>query len=279
MWYDKITNYSETEMICDTHLHSKYSFDGHDSVDDVCKAAIDKGLASVVFTDHCDIDCEIAGIYAPLRWNEAKADILAAKEKYKGQIEIGLGIELGEPYNAPEASAEILARGYDLVLGSVHNLKDVPDFCYMNYEKMPVGMLDDLVDRYTDDLIKLASYDEIDIVTHPTYPSRYMRRQGVDYDMMKFRDKYEAFFRLLIENGKALEYNVSGIRRGELPSPTADFLKMYRDMGGELIAVGSDAHYAKDVGSDVAGAYALLSDLGFKYVTAFIGGKKSQVRI
>lgn len=266
-------------MICDTHVHSTYSFDGHDTVDAVCLAAIGKGLGSIVFTDHCDIDCEIQGIYAPLKYAEAIADIEMAKEKYRGKLEIGCGIELGEPYSAPAEAAGVLGRNYDLVLGSVHNLRDTPDFCYMNYKNMPVGLLDFLADRYTDDLIKLASYGGIDVVTHPTYPSRYMRRQGINYDMMKFRDKYEVFFRLLIENGKALEYNVSGIRRGELPSPTADFLGMYRDLGGELIAVGSDAHYAKDVGADVKDAYALLSSLGFRYVTAYTGGKLSQVKI
>mgnify|MGYP004529116397 FL=1 len=266
-------------IICDTHVHSLYSFDGHDSVDAVCRAAIDKGLASIVFTDHCDLDCEAAGLYPKLDADNVFKAVGEAKEKYKGKLDIGCGIELGQPYNVPEEAGKVLSRGYDIVLCSVHNLKDVPDFSFMNYTEMPDGLIDSLIRRYLDDLISSADTDGVDIITHATYPSRYLYRQGIHIDMMKYADRYEVLFEKMIETGKALEYNVSGIRRNEPPSPTIDFMKLYRDLGGEFVACGSDAHYAKDVGANIADAYKQLAAIGFKYITVYRNGKKDQIKI
>ena len=74
----------------------------------------------------------------------------------------------------------------------------------------------------------------------------------------------------LIENGKCLEVNTGGFKYGlGEPNPCAGILKRYRQLGGELVTIGSDAHEPRYLGYDFSRAAALLTDLGFRYYTVF----------
>ncbi len=263
----------------DTHVHSSYSFDARGSVDEMCAAAVKAGLASVAITDHCDIDCEAAGLYAPLDREGVRRDVFAAKEKYKGRLEVAYGIELGEAYNVPEIAERELERGYEVVLSSVHNLEGVPDFFFIDYTEMPRALIDSLLERYFADLERSARFPGVHIVTHPSYPMRYLHKCGIDIDLSDYTEHFRRLFTALIECGVALEYNVSGIRKGYLPSPTKEIIKLYKQSGGELISCGSDAHFPADVGADIACGQRFLADAGFKYITAYKDGKLSQIKL
>lgn len=52
-------------------------------------------------------------------------------------------------------------------------------------------------------------------------------------------------------------------------SPCTAILKRYRELGGEIITVGSDAHKSCDIASDFDRAREILSDCGFRYYTVF----------
>lgn len=268
------------KMLFDMHVHSEYSFDAYDSVDAICAAAVEKGLNSIAITDHCDIDCEIAGLYEKLDKEAVRQDIMSAKEKYKGKLDIAYGIELGEPYLVPEKASEVIKQyGFDVVLCSVHNLENVPDFFFLDYSCMPKALIESLLERYFVDLERSASFPGVHIITHTSYPMRYLHKYGIDVDVMNYADSYKRLFKKIIENGLTLEYNLSGIRKGYVPSPTNELIKLYRECGGELICCGSDAHFAKDVGADIADAHKFLSDAGFRYVTAYKDGKLSQIKL
>lgn len=49
----------------------------------------------------------------------------------------------------------------------------------------------------------------------------------------------------------------------------AALLELYRDCGGELITLGSDAHRPEDVGKGIAQAQELLRTVGFRYFTVY----------
>jgi histidinol-phosphatase (PHP family) len=44
---------------------------------------------------------------------------------------------------------------------------------------------------------------------------------------------------------------------------------MYKDLKGELITVGSDAHSRNRVGENISLVYDLLKHIGFKYVSTY----------
>ena len=53
------------------------------------------------------------------------------------------------------------------------------------------------------------------------------------------------------------------------PSPDIDTIKRYKELGGQLISVGSDSHYAERIGFGIPLAYEIAREAGFKSVVRF----------
>ena len=119
-----------------------------------------------------------------------------------------------------------------------------------------------------DDLILLADIPYIDVITHVTYVIRYIQAAGGDLELKPYYGKYEILFKKMVANNKALEINTSNLRRGfGTTMPSEDLIKMYAEMGGKLITVGSDAHRAHEIGANIDQGYKLAEKYGLTPVT------------
>jgi len=267
----------------DSHMHTGFSFDGRDSADSLCQAAIAKGLSGIAITDHYDVDGMVEDYYRQYDAAAAEAAILEAKEKYRGVLRVSYGIELGQPYTYPETAKKLLAEHpFDFVLGSLHNLRGVPDFSLMKYEGMSANLRAQLWERTLDEYQLLLDTDShgcaFHSLAHINYPQRYFLLAGVDFPMHNYYDRISHIYRQIIDRGIALEVNTSGLRKGlGITLPGADLLRLYRDCGGELITIGSDAHFTEDVGADVPAVYAMLTELGFRYAAFFENGRAEMI--
>ena len=85
--------------------------------------------------------------------------------------------------------------------------------------------------------------------------------------------------KLLIENGKGIEINTAGIAKIGFPHPHIDALKLYKELGGEIITVGSDAHKKEDIGFGFDVANDLLKQIGFRYYTLFKERKPEFIKL
>ena len=267
--------------LADTHTHTFFSFDGHQTIDELCESAAKKGISAIAVTEHYDADGIIEGYYPPYFADKSRDAVYEARDKYKGKLKISHGIELAQPYTYPkECSALISDYKFDYVIGSLHNLVKFPDFCFLNYEKMPQLLMETFWERSLDEIYSLLLQYEgcrIHTLAHLTYPVRYMKRAGRDVDMKRFYPKIELIYKRLIEKGIALEVNTSGLRQGaEMTFPDNNLIWLYRECGGELITVGSDAHFAKDVGADIEATYKLLHEFGFRY-TIYYGADGAEM--
>ena len=52
-------------------------------------------------------------------------------------------------------------------------------------------------------------------------------------------------------------------------SSASEWLRRYKELGGEIITVGSDAHKAEHIGYEFEIAGELLKSCGFRYYTEF----------
>lgn len=260
----------------DFHTHTKYSFDSEAEPYEVCKTALDRGIKVVALTDHYDVDCEDQGLTIDMDIDERRATIAELKERFSGKLEVIYGIELGQPYSRSEFSESLVRDGgYEFVLGSVHNLKNVPDFYYIDYSKTGQGVIENLFSRMLDDTLKLAKVPYVHSIAHVTYPIRYSAAAGKHLELKQFYPKFEAVFSEMVRTEKALEINTSTIRKGlGFTVPDAEILSLYRECGGRYVTVGSDSHTAGDVGSDIEYAYKMMKKCGFDKVTVFKGGEK-----
>ncbi len=254
--------------LSDMHTHSSHSFDASSSVDEMCRAAIDRGLFALAITDHCEApfirfgaDCEFGCFDEQIP--ASFADATAARDKYAGRLKVLRGLELGEPTHDPSATEHALSYGdFDFVLASVHNIKNMQDFYYMNYRGVDI---DDLLARYFDELCQTAGFPRFDSLSHLTYPLRYIvAGTGSFPDLSKHADAIDDIFKILIKNKKALEINVSGLFK-ELKTtlPDETLVRRFRELGGEYITVGTDAHSADMVGKGIEQGIAVAKAAGF----------------
>mgnify|MGYP002440744582 FL=1 len=128
-----------------------------------------------------------------------------------------------------------------------------------------------VIDSYLEDVLRLARWGRFSVLGHLTLPLRYMNENlGEQMTFDGHYDQCREIFRALIESGCGIECNTN---RGNVPLPDAPLLKLYRETGGEIITIGSDAHSAEYVGCRVRETQALLRTCGFRYFCTFEGGK------
>ena len=255
-------------MFADLHTHSCFSFDGADesTLQNLCEAAIAKGLKVLAVTDHCDINGEIEGIYAVLDKDAVFDAVSRAKKTYADRLTVLFGVELGQAHQYPKEARALLDRyPYDIVLGSLHNLRNKQDFYYMDYSTLTDAQIADLFDRTLAEMTELLDFDGIHVLTHLTYMHRYVRRAGKDIDFTPFHDKLSVLLEKLIQKNVALEVNTSTLSpaRGGMLSPTAEIVALYRSLGGKLISIGSDAHNPAALAQHFDTAKQILTNCGF----------------
>ena len=253
----------------DLHVHTNFSSDVLHitdlTPDALAQRAIGLGLSAIALTDHLDVNSEVEGIFPPLDEEKRNRAVRKTQADYMGRLRVICGIELGQPTQYPDVALEMLDRGnYDFVLGSMHNLTGMPDFALMELcgydEDGRQAMLSDYLDEY----LALTEFPGIDSFAHLTYPLRYFAKNNLPGDLLRFPDKVRKILKNIIARDAALEINSSGYRNGmDCPMPDLPILKLYRDLGGEKVTLGSDAHRIHDVGADFVPAAALLHSTGF----------------
>lgn len=264
-------------MFFDSHTHTAFSFDGDPAATPrkMCEAALEKGLSGIAFTDHFEANNVVEKCYPAFDANAAYQSALEAKEMFKGRLNVSVGIELGQATEYPdEARALLDTYKYDFVLGSIHNLPAVPDFYYFRFEVLPDALIDQLFTRVLIETEKLCDFEGIHAVAHLTYMHRYVALASRTLDFTKYKERLEALFKKMIRKDLALEINVSLLRRGRsLLMPTRELIELYRENGGSLFTVGSDAHSPLEVGANISDAYDLLHLIGVPSVAFYTGGK------
>lgn len=273
-------------FLTDNHIHSRCSPDGRDTMTAMALASYERGVRKLCFTDHCDLDRHDTGL-RDLDCYASRYKMLEmfsqAKTEIPRDMELFLGLELGEGNHDPSAMAEIASDPeLDFVLGSLHNLRGVKDFYDLDYPDEEFCRR--ILDGYMEELIELGRLSCFDVMAHVGYPVRYMRKKGVKNAEMSLRthgDGLRELFKILIEGGRGIEINCSGLRndfvRDTIPSP--QILRLYRELGGEIITLGSDAHKTADAASGLDRGLELLHELDFKYVTIFRARKPEFIKI
>ncbi len=252
----------------DSHVHSHHSHDAVSSLEDICRAAIEKGIAGVSVCDHADMwFYEAQNTYEGFR--ACIAEILVLREKYAGRLKLLQGIEMAE-YLFDPARAEILYKlgDYDVIAGSVHSVayRDIADaYSRVDFGAMAEEDIHGFLREYFAKMREMIEKTDFDVLTHLTCPLRYINgKYGRNIDVFRFEEEIREILRMIIERDIALEINTSGIGTAfEEYMPTVPLMRLYREMGGKLLTLGSDAHTPDRIGNAFTETKALLRGLGF----------------
>lgn len=260
-------------ITADQHTHSSFSSDSTEPLAEMVKAAEEKGLQTLCITEHNDPD------YPEHEFDLNTAayhdELLRVREQTN--IELLFGVELGlMGYLAPRLREYANAWDLDFIIGSSH-LVDGEDPYYPEYFKR-LGCKNGVLRYFESILANVKAIDCFDVYGHLDYAVRYSPEKS--YDPLGYAEIIDEILRLLIEKGKGIEINTAGLQSGlGYVHPHEFILRRYKELGGAIITVGSDAHDRRRVAADLDKAEAALSAAGFKYYTIFRERKPNFVKI
>jgi len=115
------------------------------------------------------------------------------------------------------------------------------------------------------------------VLGHLDIVQRYAFETGKVYDLEDYKDYIYDILKIIISRGKGIEINTSGLLSNNLLFPKLEILQMYKDLKGEILTVGSDAHSRNRVGEKISYVYDTLKNIGFKYVFTYDNRKSNGI--
>ncbi len=261
-------------MLCDCHVHSAYSDDSFYPMKDVITDAIALGLDEICFTDHVDYgikkdwDDRETFTYrdgkplANVDYDRYFKEIKTYQDFYKDKINIKAGLEFGIQVHTISAYEKLFKKWpLDFVILSVHQVED-KEFWEGDYQRGKTQK--EYIEGYYNEILNCAmTYKDYSVLGHLDHIVRY-DQNGI-YPFEKIEELIASILKVAIRDDKGLEFNTSYVRYGlKDTTPSIAILKLYRDLGGKIITIGSDSHKKEHLGFKIRESKELLWHLGFK---------------
>lgn len=266
-------------MKADFHLHSFFSGDSDTAPELIAETALQRGLSAICFTDHYDADYPYEDVCFELDTKACLERIAGLRSAYEGRIEIGSGVELGlQPHLGALYRSYTGRFPFDFVIGSTH-LVDGKDPYYASFWEGCAPK--DGIRRFLEvTLENMKAFDDFDVYGHLDYIVRYAPLEPRSFFYEDYGELMDEILKFLIFHGKGIEVNTGGYKAGlGCPNPCPEVLRRFRELGGEIVTMGSDAHTAEYVGSFMEEAREILRDCEFRYFALFKGRKAEFVRL
>ena len=273
-------------MLTDYHVHTEYSDDSEYPMEEVVKDAITLGLSEICFTDHVDygikrdwddprgVEYRRGGPGEPeqmpvvnVNYPEYAAEFGRLKELYKDQITLKMGMEFGmQTHTIPQYEKLFSSYPFDFIILSVHQVED-KEFWTQDFQRGRTQEEYNL--RYYEEILELVRrYHNYSVLGHLDLISRYDKAGAFPFE--RIRPIVTEILKTVIADGKGIEINTSSHRYGLSDlTPSRDILRMYRDLGGEVITIGSDSHKKEHLGAFVRETMNEMKALGFKAFYTF----------
>ena len=270
-------------IACDAHMHTRFSEDSDASVHSMLDAAVNKGMQAVCITDHLDKDFPEtpdfpAGAFM-FDLDEYFSRLTQLKTEYQKKLEVRIGVEIGLQPHLGEYYKELTEKyPFDFVIGSIHLIHGQDPY----YRGFFEGRSDEEAyhEAFEVTVENLKKIDSFDSLGHLDYVVRYGAHQAEEYSYRKYAEEIDEILKHLISHGKGLEMNMAGMKYGlGFPNPHPDVIRRYKELGGEIVTIGADAHRPEHVAFDFDKAGEILISCGFSYYAEFKGRKPIFKRI
>ena len=273
-------------MLADYHVHTEFSNDSIYPMEEVVKDAISLGIKDICFTDHVD--------YGPYRdWDDPRgikyrpgdegepeqvaltnvdygkyfSMIEKLREKYKDKIAVKAGMEFGvQTHTIPEYEKLFRSYPFDFIILSIHQAGD-QEFWTNEYQSGRTQQ--EYNEGYYKELLSVEqNYHNYSVLGHMDLIVRY-DSYGV-YPFEKLKPLLTEILKTVIADGKGIEVNTSNHRYGLSDmTPSRDILKLYKELGGTIITIGSDSHKKEHLGAYIDWAKEELRKLGYTQFCTF----------
>lgn len=260
-------------MFADYHVHTAFSDDSVYRMEDVIQDAIAMGMDELCFTDHVDYGIKYdwdSGHTITYRDGEPFANvdyprymqtIARMQQRYGDKISLKTGLEFGmQTHTIPQYKALFQRYPFDFIILSVHQVED-KEFWTQDFQRGRTQQ--QYNQRYYEEMLALVKqYTDYSVLGHMDLITRY-DKAGI-YPFENIRPYVEEILKIVIADGKGMELNTSCYRYGlKDTTPSVSILQLYRELGGEIITIGSDSHKPEHLGAHIPEAMTLLAELGF----------------
>lgn len=252
----------------DAHNHTFFSEDCKAGLNDMIESAILKGIRHYTITDHLDLDYQDKRFTFDLDHQTRKAAINEAKEKYKDRINIYYGLECGvQPHIIKEAETIIQQEQFDFVIASMHTTHKKDLYTKDFYQGLyPLEAYKAYINEFAHCLEVMNHYS---VVGHLDIVKRYELSLN-EVDLEDVKAEIKELLKIIIRKGKGIEINTSGyndIFHHAFPHPT--ILHWYKELGGNIITIGSDAHFPEKIAQHYEKALKVIEECGFENIMVF----------
>ena len=266
----------------DYHSHSVFSPDSFASLEDMVHYALKRGLTELAITDHMDFYYPSGKLINHTPIKKYAQAVLKAQEIFEGQIKILLGAEFGlRPDSVATATKIANEHDFDFIIGSMHEHAD--GYGYHSSQFFGGRTKKQAYDACFENMaatVNMCDPSTFDVVGHLDYVERYARYPDKTLHYSEHHETIDALLRAIIDKGKGIEINTAGFAYGlGHAHPRIEILRRYKELGGEIITVGSDAHNSKALGQYFDEAGKMLEQAGIKYITSFKKRKPSMIKI
>lgn len=269
-------------MECDYHVHTSFSDDSMTLMKSQVERACELGLDEICFTDHVDYGIKQDWDYpgemryrkneplANVNYPEYFREIEINRKNFHGRVNIKAGLEFGVQVHTIEQYERLYERyrdKLDFVLLSIHQVNN-KEFWTQDFQQGK-SQAEYNFEYYSEMLSVVKNFHNYSVLAHLDLLSRY-DLNGV-YPFENVRDIVAEILTFAINDGKGIELNTSSWRYRLLDTePCRKILRLYKDLGGEIITLGSDAHTSDYIADHVTDARSILKDeIGFERFCTF----------
>ena len=249
----------------DLHIHTRFSHDSKEQLENYIERAIELKKTAIGFSDHYDYRCIECNRQIPLPDPERYTEtIFALKDKYKDRIKVLCGLEVGYCEEANDKNRELYEKyPFDYFINSVHMIhgKD----CFHNEFSVGLTAKQAYALYFECVLESLNAPYPFEIIGHLCYASRYTHYEDKKIRYEDFKELIDEILKRMIEKRVALEINTSAGGAGSLFLPDTDIVFRYIELGGDMFTFGSDAHTVCRYCDKEPDVVSALRKFGVKY--------------
>ena len=255
----------------DQHVHSYYSFDSEQPIEEYLNKALEVGVSYFVLTDHCDLNYLDKGedLFFDIKKQDEELNLL--QEKYPS-IKMLRGIEIGyKPSEINRINNIIKDNRFDLINLSLHESDKIDYFFKEEFDKLGI---DQTLKLYFQRQIEaLESFDDFDVFCHLDYGFKTAYLIDNSLRISQYEEYIIKIMKEVIKKNKALELNLKV--QEVLPiEHTLYILNLYKSLGGKYLTMSSDAHKIDRFRIGFDKYMKIVKDSGFEYLCYFIKRKR-----
>ena len=257
--------------IHDQHVHSYYSFDCKQPIEDYLFAVEKLGLDYFVLTDHLDLNFLDENKDIDFDIVEQDKELKELQKKHP-TLNILRGIEIGyKPTEIDRINKIINERHFDLINFSLHESDKIDYFVAESFIEKGI---DNVLNIYFSRILEMVNnFDDYDVLCHIDYGFKTAYLIDNSISIKKYEDVITQIMKVVIDKNKTFELNTK-VQEVLPVEHTKYILDLYKKLGGKNLTISSDAHDVKRFRSSFDKYIPMIKEAGFDHLIYFVNRKK-----